>query len=969
MRNLKRMLSLAVAAMMLIGMMVIGAGAADVYEDFTDKDEIQNQEAVATMVALGVFEGKDDGSYFDPTGTVTRAEMAKIVAVCLSGGVDPVTGSGSTTVQFSDVPTTHWAYKYISYCVQQGIIAGRGDGTFGPEDPVTGSAAAKMFLCALGYKADLEGLVGNDWELNTNILANQDAGLYDGLSGLDASAGLSRDNTAQMAYNAVQAQEVYYDNLTGDHSDVLQTFTKGTMLTNRFDVVKVEGIAVANDVFGIDGNTATQAGKMRLEGTSYTDTEGNVHKGYYDGNYTVALDNDLVGQCVVLYVKYQNALSPNAQNSTVLGNAIVSDKNTVVETSAKLKDNDAVKSALRGSGVSLVTSGDDTTSVVSFAAKYDDKGNALLSSTVAANGVTTAPGLRQRFIDNDGDGKADLLIRESYDLSKVTVYNTTDKKMTLAGIASGIAFEDVVGYDNVAKDDYVLVIRYEDTYYVEPVTTAEGTVSAYSKSNETVTIDGTAYAVGTGVDYTTDLDGEDLADLSDLVGNEYTLYLDKNGNIISCAAGTTTIGNYAVITGLDVKTTTGFESATVKLLLGDGTKGTYNVDLLASAKRWNATTDDSALSNSKKEAEMAKVLDALSTGTIVTYTLNSDSTVTIGQADYINADKYGATNGAVTGGAGTGTTFDKNDSTYTINSYSIVADTSTLFFIKDGDGNFSVVNGLSALSSKGVTPASGNASVVYNITSGRNVAKAIYAEITGTYTSSAAYVYVADDYSYSVEDGTDVYSYPVVFEDGTVGTLKSTDSSVDSGKVYSYSVGTDGYAEFDSDSKIVNDKIVSYMGNNTVGLDEGNNYGTEFDSYALASDVNVWNVENADANDSSSVYEDSLSKLAHVSLVLNDDGAVQTAFIIEIYEEGTDIPADVKISGMSKDSTELSYTKSSSTQTVVVKVNGATATFTADSNGLYKATVSALKSGDTITVTITDSAIDEMTRTVTYTVS
>ena len=310
MRNLKRMLSLAVAAMMLIGMMVIGASAADVYEDFTDKDEIQNQEAVATMVALGVFEGKDDGSYFDPTGTVTRAEMAKIVAVCLSGGVDPVTGSGSTTVQFSDVPTTHWAYKYISYCVQQGIIAGRGDGTFGPEDPVTGSAAAKMFLCALGYKADLEGLVGNDWELNTNILANQDAKLYDGLSGIDASAGLSRDNTAQMAYNAVQAQEVYYDNLTGDHSDVLQTFTKGTMLTNRFNVVKVEGIAVANDVFGINGYSAVQSGKMRLEGTSYTDSDGKTQEGYYDGIYTVSLDNDLVGQCVVLYVKYQNNLVP-----------------------------------------------------------------------------------------------------------------------------------------------------------------------------------------------------------------------------------------------------------------------------------------------------------------------------------------------------------------------------------------------------------------------------------------------------------------------------------------------------------------------------------------------------------------------------------------------------------------------------------------------------------------------------------
>ena len=39
MRNLKRVLSLALAVMMLIGMMVVGANAAG-YNDFTDKDEI-----------------------------------------------------------------------------------------------------------------------------------------------------------------------------------------------------------------------------------------------------------------------------------------------------------------------------------------------------------------------------------------------------------------------------------------------------------------------------------------------------------------------------------------------------------------------------------------------------------------------------------------------------------------------------------------------------------------------------------------------------------------------------------------------------------------------------------------------------------------------------------------------------------------------------------------------------------------
>ena len=41
MRNLKRVLSLALASVMLIGMMVVGASAAN-YDDFSDKDKIVN---------------------------------------------------------------------------------------------------------------------------------------------------------------------------------------------------------------------------------------------------------------------------------------------------------------------------------------------------------------------------------------------------------------------------------------------------------------------------------------------------------------------------------------------------------------------------------------------------------------------------------------------------------------------------------------------------------------------------------------------------------------------------------------------------------------------------------------------------------------------------------------------------------------------------------------------------------------
>ncbi|HIY16970.1 MAG TPA: S-layer homology domain-containing protein [Candidatus Intestinimonas stercorigallinarum] len=204
MRNLKRALSLALAMVMVLSMMVIGAGAAS-YDDFSDKDEIVNTEAVSVLVELGVINGKDDGS-FDPTGIVTRAEMAKMICVVLNGGKDPSLGS---TVNSTYTDTVgHWASGYIEYCSQLGIVAGKGDGTFDPNGTVTGSEAAKMLLVALGYKSEIEGFTGSNWAVGVNVRANQ-KGLYDDLD-ISVDAGLSRDNAAQMIYNALDANMVEY---------------------------------------------------------------------------------------------------------------------------------------------------------------------------------------------------------------------------------------------------------------------------------------------------------------------------------------------------------------------------------------------------------------------------------------------------------------------------------------------------------------------------------------------------------------------------------------------------------------------------------------------------------------------------------------------------------------------------------------------------------------------------------------
>ena len=204
MRNLKRTLSLALAAVMLMGMMVVGAGAAS--KDFTDAGEIKNVEAVDVMVALGILEGGDKGD-FQPNSILTREQAAKIICYLLLG-TESAEKLTTNSAVFSDVAANRWSAPYISYCVNLGILAGDGQGHFFPEGKLTGAAFAKMLLVALGYDASIEKYVGSDWMINVSSDAIA-AGIVP--SGLVLANELSRQDAAQMAFDTLKADMVKYD--------------------------------------------------------------------------------------------------------------------------------------------------------------------------------------------------------------------------------------------------------------------------------------------------------------------------------------------------------------------------------------------------------------------------------------------------------------------------------------------------------------------------------------------------------------------------------------------------------------------------------------------------------------------------------------------------------------------------------------------------------------------------------------
>ena len=576
MRNLKRALSLGLASVMVIGMMATGAGAVS-YNDLTDKDEIVNKEAVQMLVELGVINGKDDGSY-DPTGIVTRAEMAKMICVVQNGGKDPNLG---TTVTNSYTDTVgHWAAGYIEYCTKLGIVAGDGTGKFNPSATVTGSEAAKMLLVAMGYKSEIEGFTGANWALAVNTRASQ-KGLYDGLS-INADAGLSRDNAAQMIYNALDASIVEYEyTLITDGSSLSSSPTlkdkvnnegyNVTLLEDRFNAVKVEGVVTGNEYATLAASatkgSAMDEGKTRIEVTNHDD------QGYYkDGatTFTVSTGLEDLGRSVVLFVKKDS----NASKAQVFGSAVESGDNLVVKDTST----DTIKEVA-----------DDNDLNFDDAAQIAYNYGSLTELTSGVRNDEWDRGTEKYLIDNDDDGDVDYVLVNTMYFGQVSKYSTKDDGSITIDInrawkdgstASNLTADDkadVVGFDDVAEDDYVMAGWIGGKLYVEKAESVTGTLESLKKG-ESLTVDGTKYSVSEVAGYT----GGDTSIIpASTVGSEYldteaTYYLDANGLIVAVGDATENSGNYAYVWAVDDGGN--LDDARVKVTLQDGTTATYKLD-------------------------------------------------------------------------------------------------------------------------------------------------------------------------------------------------------------------------------------------------------------------------------------------------------------------------------------------------------------------------------------------------------
>ena len=546
MRNLKRTLSLALAAVMLMGMMVVGAGAAS--KDFTDASEIKNVEAVDVMVALGVLEGGDKGD-FQPNSILTREQAAKIICYMLLGE-DSAEKLSTNSAVFNDVAADRWSAPYIGYCVNLGILAGDGQGNFFPEGKLTGAAFAKMLLVALGYDPAIEEYVGNSWTINVAADAIE-AGISP--KGVVLTNELSRQDAAQMAFQTLTATVVKYDN-------------KGTT------VIGSDGMQV---IVGASSASAVANNNSNYDSTSTDDKVMQFCEKYFSDLTKVAGDADAFGRPA----DYQWQLD----GDEVYNATLTPDQTYTTAT----KGGDIYKDLGKPSGATYTyyVDGKEVSNITSYytgfaiasgdSDKIGGKGSVVEVFETAEDEYTVT--VTNTFVGEVSDwneADEDKDVEESIDISALT----QPADVTGASGTLNVNFE-TVAFDESDVDDETVVLftaAWDDDnneYVIKSASVAEKVEDLELTSTTGTTkfvAGGTTYEYGT-VNYSESV----------VLKDSINVYLDTYGYVVYVEKYQAGSSNYAFVLNAkanDKEWATDDTTYTAKLLLTDGTVVTVNTD-------------------------------------------------------------------------------------------------------------------------------------------------------------------------------------------------------------------------------------------------------------------------------------------------------------------------------------------------------------------------------------------------------
>ena len=579
MRNLKRVLSLTLASVMLLGMMVVGSSAAD-YADVTSE---HNTEAIEVLQAVGIMVG--DNGNFNPDKNVTRNEMAVVMSNLMQYRV----ATYANTSPFTDVPA--WAADYVADCYNK-ITSGMSATTYGGDKTVTTGQAALMLMKALGYFQYANDF-GDDWLLATTRLGSY----IELFNGVEAGVRdpMTRNDVAKLVLNTLEASTVEADdNAINVTVPGAATITVGNTKyyyrvdhTNNPDYKAIgDGDKKAFGINGTEGPTIELGEKLyggelkKSDGVYVTDDYGRPAT-----RWTYRLNE--IGAYTDKPIATYTAKVSTGELYQLIGKEVLDD----IERH-RGNGGDSYNFRVYADGAVYASTLDSDIRAIYFADNRNASGAAgeTNQANQAGNGVLT-----EVYLDNDGN--LTIVYINTYVMQATDDYNSakgtlnvnvlTDPASTVANGAKVTVTqlnEDDFDIANYKEDDYILYTvsegKVKDIYPAEVI---KGEVNAYSLTSS-VTIDGTKYSYGKRIEGVKNThasvdrpNAKDSAATEYRVGDVASVVVDQYGYVLYVDSAAISLGNYLYVNAA-VKSSGIGSNTTLQVYLTDGTKAEVTLD-------------------------------------------------------------------------------------------------------------------------------------------------------------------------------------------------------------------------------------------------------------------------------------------------------------------------------------------------------------------------------------------------------
>ncbi len=302
MKLFKKVMSLIIASIMMLQVAAFAAPAP------ADVNGTNYESAAKLLSALEIMVG--DGNSFNGDKNITRAEFTKIMVV--AAGHANIVGGYKTKGIFTDVPTSEWYAPYVEFGKDMGAINGMGDGTFAPNANVTGEQAVKMMVATIGYglKAEENGGYPAGY-----VEVARELGALKGLANVNLEEPMTRGQAAILCANILEIDVM--KRVSGGDVENWESKAGITLLSEKFNTYKLEGIVSANSATSIWETSNLKAGEVEI-----------TAKGE---KYELLVGETDIDKQIATSVKAYYTYDEETEDSTVICYSINQKNNNIVE--------------------------------------------------------------------------------------------------------------------------------------------------------------------------------------------------------------------------------------------------------------------------------------------------------------------------------------------------------------------------------------------------------------------------------------------------------------------------------------------------------------------------------------------------------------------------------------------------------------------------------------------------------------